>query len=54
MVVIWIECLHIMIRHLKVLPRFIARIRTGNDEELRFLADLDAKSWIYGVSKFRI
>ena len=28
---------------LKVLPRFIARIRTGNDEELRFLADLDAK-----------
>ncbi|MDC3284534.1 toprim domain-containing protein, partial [Opitutales bacterium] len=28
---------------LKVLPRYIARIRTGNDEELRFLADLDAK-----------
>ncbi len=25
------------------LPKFVARIRTGNDEEVRFLADLDAK-----------
>lgn len=25
------------------LPRFVARIRTGNEEELRFLADIDAK-----------
>jgi len=26
------------------LPRFLARIRVGNDEELRFLADIDAKA----------
>jgi DNA gyrase subunit B len=26
------------------LPRFIARIRTGNDEELRFLVDVEAKA----------
>jgi len=28
---------------IRKLPRFVARIRTGNDEELRFLADIDAK-----------
>ena len=28
----------------KLLPRFLARIRTGNEEELRFLVDLDAKA----------
>jgi len=25
------------------LPKFVSRIRTGNDEEIRFLSDLDAK-----------
>jgi DNA gyrase subunit B len=30
------------------LPRFVSRIRTGNDEEIRFLMDLDAKLGFMG------
>ena len=26
------------------LPRFLARIRTGNEEEIRFFKDIDAKA----------
>ncbi len=29
--------------NLRKLPEFVARIRTGNEEELRFLSDIDAK-----------
>ena len=37
---------------LKKLPRFLARIRTGNDEEIRFFKDIEAKTGFIVGSKY--